>query len=182
MQGFEGHYQHHLSASELMALYRISSDDLDLVRDFGHKATDHMDGMVDEWYVWLRTQSEFDQFFSDRELLERVAQKAMDLGMHGLMMESHCQPETAMSDADQQVTPAQYKALIERLTIRDVHSKPADPANLDALRLQMDSIDEQVIELLEARMNLAREIGASAVNTNSMISSLPMPRKPPSWP
>jgi rsbT co-antagonist protein RsbR len=78
MQGFESHYQHHLSASELMALYRISSDDLDLVRDFGHKATDHMDGMVDEWYAWLRTQAEFDQFFSDPETLTRVQRLQFD--------------------------------------------------------------------------------------------------------
>ena len=104
-----------------------------------------------------------------RELLERVAQKAMDLGMHGLMMESHCQPEAAMSDSDQQVTPAQFEALIQGLTIRDAHTGPSDPANLEALRLQMDSIDEQVIELLETRMNLAREIGQYKKNHGMTI-------------
>ena len=94
-----------------------------------------------------------------RDLLERVAQKAMDLGMHGLMMESHCHPEAALSDADQQITPTAFGELIRSLTIRDAHSLPTDPTSLEALRLQMDSIDEQVIELLQARMNLAREIG-----------------------
>lgn len=93
------------------------------------------------------------------ELLERVAQKAMDLGMHGLMIESHCNPPTALSDADQQITPVQLQSLLKRLAIRDVHQGPQDPSNLEALRLRMDSIDEQVIELLQARMNLAREIG-----------------------
>lgn len=94
-----------------------------------------------------------------RDLLERVAQKAMDLGMHGLMMESHCHPEAALSDADQQVTPTAFGELIRSLTIRDAHSLPTDPTSLEALRMRMDSIDEQVIELLQARMNLAREIG-----------------------
>ena len=104
-----------------------------------------------------------------RELLDRVAQKAMDLGMHGLMMESHCQPEAAMSDSDQQVTPAEFEALIQGLTIRDAHTGPSDPANLEALRLQMDSIDEQVIELLQTRMNLAREIGQYKKNHGMTI-------------
>lgn len=93
------------------------------------------------------------------DLLEPVAQKAMDLGMHGLMIESHCRPSSALSDAEQQITPAEYEALMQRLAIRDVHRGPQDSASLDALRLQMDSIDEQVIELLQARMTLAREIG-----------------------
>ncbi len=94
-----------------------------------------------------------------RELIGCVAQKAMDLGMHGLMMESHCHPELALSDAEQQITPVQFENLIRGLTIRDAHKGPSNPDNLDALRLQMDSIDEQVIELLKTRMNLAREIG-----------------------
>ena len=93
------------------------------------------------------------------DLLEPVAQKAMDLGMHGLMIESHCRPSEALSDADQQITPAEFGGLLERLAIRDIHRGPQDSASLDALRLQMDSIDEQVIELLQARMTLAREIG-----------------------
>ena len=107
-----------------------------------------------------------------RELLEQVAQKAMDLGMHGLMVESHCQPAEAMSDAEQQVTPAQFESLIQGLTIRNAHIAPADPANLGALRLQMDSIDEQVIELLQARMNLAREIGKYKKNHGMTILQL----------
>jgi rsbT co-antagonist protein RsbR len=72
MEGFGSHYQKGLSATELMTLYGISSEDLDLVRDFGHKAAEHMEGMVGTWYDWLQTQPEFDQFFSDPETLTRV--------------------------------------------------------------------------------------------------------------
>lgn len=93
------------------------------------------------------------------DLIPFVAQKAMDLGMHGLMIESHCNPTQALSDAAQQITPQEFTDLIGQLTIRDTKSGSAHTENLDALRLRMDSIDEQVIELLHARMSLAREIG-----------------------
>jgi len=94
-----------------------------------------------------------------RDLLQPVAQKAMDLGMHGLMIESHPNPNEALSDAGQQVTPDRLEEIMQSLTIRNTIAEPLHRKNLDALRLRMDSIDEQVIELLTARMNLAREIG-----------------------
>jgi rsbT co-antagonist protein RsbR len=72
MVGFGSHDQPGQSAAELMELYRIGNEDLDLVRDFGHKAAAHMDGMIGEWYDWLQNQQEFDQFFSDPETLQRV--------------------------------------------------------------------------------------------------------------
>lgn len=93
------------------------------------------------------------------DLIPSVAQKAMDLGLHGLMIESHREPACALSDAAQQITPAAFGELIQSLTIRNANVEPMHTENLDALRLRMDSIDEQVIELLHARMSLAREIG-----------------------
>lgn len=94
-----------------------------------------------------------------RDLIPSVAQKAMDLGMHGLMIESHIDPELALSDANQQVSPDALSELLNSLTIRNLQTEAIHTENLDSLRLQMDSIDEQVIELLNARMQLAREIG-----------------------
>ncbi len=94
-----------------------------------------------------------------RNLVHVVAQKAMDLGMHGLMIETHNQPEQAWSDAEQQITPQSLLTLIDELTIREVHAQPEHSSGLESLRLQMDSLDEQLIELLNARMNLAKEIG-----------------------
>jgi chorismate mutase len=95
----------------------------------------------------------------NRMLLKPVAQKAMDLGMEGLMLETHPNPEEALSDAKQQLTPAAFGQLIDSLTIRNASEPKISSADLAALRLQMDSIDEQVIELLHTRMNLARQIG-----------------------
>ena len=95
----------------------------------------------------------------NRTLLKPVAQKAMDLGMEGLMLETHPNPEEALSDAKQQLTPAAFGQLIDSLTIRNASEPKISSADLAALRLQMDSIDEQVIELLHTRMTLARQIG-----------------------
>ena len=95
----------------------------------------------------------------NRSLLLPVAQKAMDLGMEGLMLETHPNPQDALSDANQQLTPAAFGELIDSLTIRSASVPKISSADLSALRLQMDSIDEQVIELLHTRMDLAREIG-----------------------
>ncbi len=95
-----------------------------------------------------------------RDLLEPVAQKAMDLGMVGLMLEVHPTPEQALSDADQQITPGRFAELLDGLTIREEQLSSDQIDGLAALRMQMDSLDEQLIELLAARMDLARSIGA----------------------
>ena len=95
----------------------------------------------------------------NRTLIPSVAQKAMDLGMHGLMIESHTSPDEALSDAQQQLTPKDLSKLLEGLTIRDVSANPDQVNGLEAMRLQMDSLDEQLIELLHGRMDLARSIG-----------------------
>ena len=94
-----------------------------------------------------------------RSLIQPIAQKAMDLGMDGLMVETHPSPEQALSDAKQQLTPSAFGKLLEELTIRDATAPKISSEDLSALRLQMDSIDEQVIDLLHARMDLARQIG-----------------------
>lgn len=93
------------------------------------------------------------------ELLGFVAQKAMDLGMDGLMLETHTLPEQALSDASQQVTPSQLAELIDGLEIRSSLKDSTSDRDLSALRIQMDSIDEQLMELLSGRMDIAKQMG-----------------------
>ena len=93
------------------------------------------------------------------ELLGLVAQKAMDLGMDGLMLETHTLPEQALSDASQQITPSQLAKLIEGLEIRSSLKDSTSDRDLRALRIQMDSIDEQLMELLSGRMDIAQQMG-----------------------
>ena len=95
------------------------------------------------------------------EHLQDVAQRAMNLGMEGLMIESHTAPAQALSDAEQQITPAALDQLLAQLDVpvRHVFNDDAQES-LDALRLQIDSVDEQLLHMLDKRMTLAREIGA----------------------
>ncbi len=94
-----------------------------------------------------------------RELIQPVSQKAMDLGMSGLMIETHHNPSEALSDAAQQLLPSDLIQLLDNLTIRDLNLDLSQTSDIRDLRLKMDSIDEQLVELLSGRMNVARAIG-----------------------
>ncbi len=91
-----------------------------------------------------------------RELIAPLCQQAMDLGFDGLLIESHCNPDAAWSDAKQQVTPDVLDFILDKLIIR---SSTQSTESLEALRRQIDEIDNAFIELLAKRMRLSREIG-----------------------
>lgn len=91
-----------------------------------------------------------------RELIAPLCQQAMDLGFDGLIVESHCTPDCAWSDAKQQITPDVLDFILDKLTIR--HSA-VTTESLETLRKQIDEIDNQLLELLAKRMRVCREIG-----------------------
>ena len=94
------------------------------------------------------------------EYIPEIAQKALDLNMNGLMIETHYNPSVALSDMNQQLTPKQLGILLNNLVYRQSTTKDADFTNiLEILRNQIDSIDQQMIELLAQRMNVVEEIG-----------------------
>lgn len=93
------------------------------------------------------------------EMLSSVSQKAMDLGMDGLMLETHVDPKSALSDSSQQLTPNQLNDLIAGLQIRSSLKDSVSDTDLSALRIKMDSIDEQLMELLSGRMEIAKLMG-----------------------
>lgn len=95
-----------------------------------------------------------------RDLLHQVAQRAMDLGFNGLMIESHRSPDDAWSDAEQQLTPVAFAKLIDSLQFRK--SNPSDLTvsnDLQSLRSKIDKIDEEIITLISDRMKITEEIG-----------------------
>ncbi|SHF59521.1 3-deoxy-D-arabinoheptulosonate-7-phosphate synthase [Mariniphaga anaerophila] len=95
-----------------------------------------------------------------RELLFEIAQKAFDMGMEGLMLESHIDPSCALSDAAQQVTPADLAKLLDRLVIRHQSANNPEFENrLDMLRSRIDAIDSELLELLASRVTIVKEIG-----------------------
>jgi chorismate mutase len=95
-----------------------------------------------------------------RELLQEVAQKAIDLIYDGLMIESHINPAAALSDAEQQLTPSDLEKLLDALIIRSEYSDDKNFAhNLEALRSEINSIDAELQQLLLKRMAVVQEIG-----------------------
>lgn len=94
-----------------------------------------------------------------RELIQGLSQKAMDLDFDGLMIEVHPNPDEAWSDAKQQLTPAQFEAVIKSLIIRSKGDSKQEQSKLCNLRKKIDYFDQELIEILEARMKVANEIG-----------------------
>ncbi len=96
----------------------------------------------------------------NRAMIQETAQKALDLGMHGLMIESHPEPDLAWSDAAQQITAQQLGNILKELTIR--HYTSDDPVfdnELERLRRMVDSTDEELLEVIAKRMRLIEKIG-----------------------
>jgi len=91
-----------------------------------------------------------------RELVAPLCQQAMDLGFDGLIVESHCCPDKAWSDASQQVTPDVLEYILNLLVIRETGQHTE---NLNDLRRQIDECDNSLIETLAKRMRISREIG-----------------------
>ena len=91
-----------------------------------------------------------------RELILSLSQQAMDLNFDGLMIETHCNPYCALSDARQQVTPDELVAILGKLVHR---ASVSDSTDFQAYRKQIDDIDCELMKLLSKRMEIAREIG-----------------------
>ena len=105
-----------------------------------------------------------------RELVAPLCQQAMDLSFDGLIVESHCNPDCAWSDASQQVTPDVLDYVLNLLVIRD---STQTTENLSELRRQIDCIAEQLLELLAKRMRISREIGIYKKEHNMPILQSP---------
>ncbi len=105
-----------------------------------------------------------------RNLIEPVAQKAFDLQMEGLMIETHINPDKALSDAKQQVTPQKLSAILDNIVWRRAESANDEfVASLQELRAQIDKVDDELIKLLGKRMALVDEIGESKKENNVTI-------------
>lgn len=119
---------------------------------------------VPQWHIAIELRRRFPNLpiFCDpshiggrRDLVKPLCQQAMDLGFDGLIVESHCNPDAAWSDAKQQVTPDVLDEIISNLVIRDTVQTTED---LVDLRQQIDEIDNKILEILAKRMRVSREI------------------------
>ena len=108
-----------------------------------------------------------------RDLILQVAQKAADLNMNGWMIESHCSPDSALSDAAQQLTPEALGQLMEAITIRVTTDALIDDCpEMQQWRQEMDALDKDIIHLLGDRMRLAEQMGLYKKEKNLTIFSL----------
>lgn len=91
-----------------------------------------------------------------RQYIEPLSQIALDTGFDGLMIESHCRPDEALSDSAQQVTPEALQGILQRLVVRS--GAPVED-ELSLLRQQIDDCDHELLAVLARRMSVSREIG-----------------------
>lgn len=95
-----------------------------------------------------------------REYIEPLSQMAMDLGLQGLIIESHIDPDRAMSDAKQQVTPEELCRILERLRVRDAGITDRDvKRQIARFRAEISQVDDKIIQDLAERMKWVEEIG-----------------------
>jgi chorismate mutase len=102
-----------------------------------------------------------------RELIAPISQQSMDLNFDGLIIESHCDPDCAWSDKDQQVTPDILDYILNLLVIREGETQTTE--NLSELRKQIDEMDDQLVEVLAKRMRISREIGTFKKEHNMQV-------------
>lgn len=101
-----------------------------------------------------------------RDLIAPLSQEAMDMGFDGLMIESHCDPDKAWSDAKQQVTPEVLNYILSILQIRE---SIYTTEGIAKLRKEIDDIDSEIMQLLSKRMHISREIGQYKKEHNMTI-------------
>ena len=89
-----------------------------------------------------------------------IAQKAMDMNYDGLMIETHIDPKNALSDKDQQITPSELENVLNNLVIRNFETDDKEfKATLKQLRIQIDDLDIELLDVLKRRMDLVEKIG-----------------------
>ena len=95
-----------------------------------------------------------------RNLIYEVSQKAIDMNYDGLMIETHVNPENALSDNGQQVTPQQLNEILEKLIVRQAKiESPIFKSSLNQLRIEIDDLDNELVDILKRRMNIVEKIG-----------------------
>jgi chorismate mutase len=105
-----------------------------------------------------------------RDILQAVAQQAIDLDFDGLIIESHIDPDNAWSDAKQQITPEVLKVMLEAIRWRkeNITSEEFHTA-LEKLRQQINQLDDELLQVLATRMKVAQKIGEYKKNNDITI-------------
>ena len=92
----------------------------------------------------------------DSTLVETIIRQASKLGFDGLMVEVHNDPQQALSDKQQQITPLQLKRILGRVRFG---YNDDNTERLSVFRAQIDELDRSLIDIIVRRMRLSDEIG-----------------------
>jgi chorismate mutase len=105
-----------------------------------------------------------------RDILQEVAQKAIDLDFDGLIIESHIDPDKAWSDAKQQITPERLAEMLNDIAWRKEDSNSEEfHIALEKLRQQINHLDDELMQIIGQRMKVAEKIGEYKKNNNITI-------------
>ncbi|EJF10369.1 3-deoxy-7-phosphoheptulonate synthase [Pontibacter sp. BAB1700] len=108
-----------------------------------------------------------------RELIHPLSQRALDMGYDGVMIETHPNPAEALSDPEQQVTPAALAEILDKLQVRKTNYDDAElVSRAEELRLQIDAADHDIITALAKRMALVEQIGEYKKQNNVQVLQL----------
>ncbi len=94
------------------------------------------------------------------KMLHEISQTAMDLNMDGLMIETHRNPSEALSDAHQQIKPAELTTLLNSIVLRsEANQDPVFLSQLENLRKDIDAIDQKLLSVISERTDIVKQIG-----------------------
>lgn len=105
-----------------------------------------------------------------RDLICDVAQEALNLEYHGMMIETHIRPDAAWSDSEQQITPDELNQILFKLSIRSRKPSSSDFSKKIAnYRKRIDDLDRLLFEYLSQRMEISEKIGQLKKENNMVI-------------
>ena len=134
---------------------------------------------IPEWQIAIEVKNRFpdlpmicdpSHIAGRRDLIFDLSQAALDLNFEGLMIETHWDPDTAWSDAKQQVTPPRLVEIMKDLKVRKkTTEEEAYKHELNTLRAQIDVVDQTLLDTLGKRMKVAKEIGNLKLANNVAV-------------
>ncbi len=108
-----------------------------------------------------------------RKLIPSLAQEALDLDFQGLMIESHINPDKALTDAKQQFKPEDLALIINNLIVRSVDSADKNfVEKLSKMRALIDKLDDEILQSISSRMSIVEEIADFKKENNVTILQL----------
>lgn len=149
---------HAVGLNKLAAIHRGFSDSYD--KRFRNKPNWSMPIHLKREWKGMEVINDPSHIVGNREGILETAQRAINFGLDGLMIETHHDPDKAWSDAKQQVTPARLKEILSQIDFKDTLGAEQPSERLNDLRTAIDHLDDQLLDILQERFSLIDQVGA----------------------